>query len=213
MADTPIAIVDYNWHAGEPYNWSYLSPIIFKLVESLGISRVMDLGSGNGKLCGALAKKCSLVVGVEYDQKGVEIASRTYPDIAFYQYGVQDNPRLVADHYPHGFDAVISTEVIEHLYLPRLLPRYASAFLRPGGYLIVSTPYNGYLKNLALDLLNKWDHHHMPLRDGGHVKFWSRKTLEILLREEGYDVVGFYGAGRLPWLWKSMVLVARLRAA
>lgn len=212
MVAAPNTIQDYNWTEEAPYNWPYISPCIFKLVESLELSRVLDLGSGNGKLCGALARRCSLVVGVEFDQNGCDIASRSYPEIDIYCYGVQDDPQLVAQKYPEGFDAVISTEVIEHLYLPRQLTQYASAFLRPGGYLILSTPYHGYLKNLALALLGKWDHHHTVLSDGGHIKFWSRKTLETLLRQENFEVVGFHGVGRWPWMWKSMVVVARLKA-
>jgi len=29
------------------------------------------------------------------------------------------------------------------------------------------------------------------------------------LNKEGFDIVGFVGAGRVPYLWKSMILVAR----
>jgi 2-polyprenyl-6-hydroxyphenyl methylase/3-demethylubiquinone-9 3-methyltransferase len=65
------------------------------------------------------------------------------------------------------------------------------------------------LKNLALSIANKWDFHHTPLWHGGHIKFWSRKTLSQLLTEGGFEVVGFHGVGRLPLLWKSMVIVAR----
>ena len=76
------------------------------------------------------------------------------------------------------------------------------------GQLICSTPYHGYLKNLALSLVNKWDDHHNPLWDGGHIKFFSRDSLTRLLREAGLVNISFRGAGRLPYLWKSMVLAA-----
>jgi len=206
-----ISVNDYGWRsAGPTYHFGYVTPIILEQVRALGISRVLDLGSGNGRLCGLLKKKCDLVVGVEYDKQGSEIASHTYPDIRFYNMGVQDDPHLIEERYKRGFDAVISTEVIEHLYFPGLLPRFAATLLRPGGYLIVSTPYHGYLKNLGLSVLNEWDRHHTSLRNGGHVKFFSRRTLETLLTEEGFEIVSFIGAGRLPWLWKSMIIVARL---
>lgn len=104
---------------------------------------------------------------------------------------------------------MVSTEVIEHLFSPHLLPRFAAGVLKPGGWLVISTPYHGYLKNLALSLVDKWDDHHTPLWHGGHIKFWSRATLSRLLEENGFVVEGFSGVGRLPWLWKSMVLVAR----
>jgi SAM-dependent methyltransferase len=110
-----------------------------------------------------------------------------------------------------GFDVVISTEVIEHLFLQAARPRFAASVLKPGGYLIVTTPYHGYFKNLLICLLGKWDSHHTPLWDGGHIKFWSFNSLSALFCSNGFDVVGFKGAGRVFGLWKSMVVTARLR--
>ncbi len=74
----------------------------------------------------------------------------------------------------------------------------------------MSTPYHGYLKNLALAATGKLDAHFTVLRDGGHIKFFSRRTLEQMLREQGFEVAGFAGAGRWPWLWKSMLVKARV---
>jgi hypothetical protein len=78
----------------------------------------------------------------------------------------------------------------------------------PSRFDIISTPYHGYLKNLVLALGNKWDLHFTPLWDCGHIKLWSRKTLSQLLNEGGFRVVRFIGAGRVPFLWKSMIMVA-----
>ena len=61
-----------------------------------------------------------------------------------------------------NFDVAIATEVIEHLVTPFNLPRFAKQLLRPGGHLIISTPYHGYLKNLILALTNRWDAHLSP---------------------------------------------------
>ena len=107
------------------------------------------------------------------------------------------------------FDVVVSTEVVEHVYSPRQWAATALAALKPGGLLICSTPYHGYLKNCALAITGKLDAHFTALWVGGHIKFWSRRTLTELLEEAGFQVVAFRGAGRLPWLWMSMLLVAR----
>jgi 2-polyprenyl-6-hydroxyphenyl methylase/3-demethylubiquinone-9 3-methyltransferase len=107
------------------------------------------------------------------------------------------------------FDVVVSTEVIEHVYAPRNLAKNAWHLLRPGGLLIMTTPYHGYLKNLVLALMGHFDAHFTALWDGGHIKFWSRRTLSILLSETGFTNIKFYGAGRCPLLWKSMVITAR----
>jgi len=94
---------------------------------------------------------------------------------------------------------------------PHRLPAYASAVLGPGGLLVISTPYHGFLKNLVLSIFNAWDAHLTALWCGGHIKFWSRKTLTTLLTENGFHVSQFHGVGRVPYLWKSMVVVARKR--
>ena len=107
------------------------------------------------------------------------------------------------------FDLAISTEVIEHLYAPTQLLTYANSVLVPKGKLIITTPYHGYIKNIALALAGKWDAHHTTLWEGGHIKFWSRNTLTDLLAQNGYSITEFCGVGRLPYLWKSMIVVAQ----
>jgi 2-polyprenyl-3-methyl-5-hydroxy-6-metoxy-1,4-benzoquinol methylase len=203
-------VVDtYGWaSATGPQSCGYLAPAILALLDKLGAKRVLDLGSGNGTLCCEMARCGYSAVGLEYDKGGVDITRSAYPAIRFYNYGVQDDPaELLKQERP--FDVVVSTEVIAHLYSPHLLPRYAARVLRDGGHLIVTTPYHGYLKNLVLSIFDKSDHHHTALWHGGHIKFWSRKTLSQVLSDNGFKVVAFSGVGRLPYLWKSMVVVAQ----
>jgi 2-polyprenyl-6-hydroxyphenyl methylase/3-demethylubiquinone-9 3-methyltransferase len=74
---------------------------------------------------------------------------------------------------------------------------------------VLTTPYHGYLKNLALAVTGAMDAHFTALWDGGHIKFWSYRTLRQLLQEFGFGHCEFRGAGRWPALWKSMVVTAR----
>jgi 2-polyprenyl-3-methyl-5-hydroxy-6-metoxy-1,4-benzoquinol methylase len=204
------AVTNYGWDSAVPTSCGYLAPAILKILRARGARRVLDLGCGNGELCGQLAGAGYEVVGVELDAAGVRIARQANPRIPFYNFGVHDDPQaLLQQEGGRGFDAVVSTEVIEHLYAPHLLPSYARAVLVGGGQLVVSTPFHGYVKNLMLSIFDHWDRHHTPLWHGGHIKFWSRATLSRLLVEGGFDVTGFDGVGRLPYLWKSMILTAR----
>lgn len=66
------------------------------------------------------------------------------------------------------------------------------------------------MKNLVLSVMDKWDKHADPLWDGGHIKLWSKKTLSQLLTEQGFTVTDFVGCGRLPYLWKSMIIKAKI---
>jgi 2-polyprenyl-6-hydroxyphenyl methylase/3-demethylubiquinone-9 3-methyltransferase len=74
--------------------------------------------------------------------------------------------------------------------------------LEPGGVAIISTAYRGYVKNLALAISGKLDNHSTALWDHGHIKFWSRRTLEILLQEAGFASVRFARAERTR-RWRS----------
>ena len=129
------------------------------------------------------------------------------PPSLFYE-ATADHAALPQQHLP-AFDAVLSTEVVEHVYSPRQWAAAAYASLKPGGVLICSTPYHGYLKNCALALSGKLDAHFTALWDGGHIKFWSLRTLKALLEETGFQALAVRGAGSFPWLWKSMLIAAR----
>jgi len=221
MHTTPIppaqpalaAVERYGWaDATAPASCDYLVPQVLAMLAGLGVRRVLDLGCGNGALCARMAAAGYEVCGVDADAEGVARARASHAGLAFHRFGVHDDPAdLLALQAP--FDLVVSTEVVEHLYAPHLLPAYAQRVLVPGGRLLLTTPYHGYLKNLALALVGKWDDHHTALWHGGHIKFWSRRTLTRLLDEGGFEVERFAGAGRLPYLWKSMVLLARRRDA
>ena len=199
----------YGWQSNaNPQSHGYINPVVLELLLKSRLTKLLDLGCGNGSLCKLLSSHGFDVVGMEPDADGIRIAKQQLPLNSFWQLGVDGDSSLITAS--EGlFDAVISTEVVEHLYAPHLLPRFAWQCLKPRGVLIVTTPFHGYLKNLALSLVGKWDHHHTALWHGGHIKFWSRKTLTKLLSDEGFVCEEFFGVGRLPLLWKSMIIVAR----
>ena len=202
-------VEQYGWSSSEgPHSCDYISPEVLTILKELSAVRIADIGSGNGKLCSQMFAKGFDVVGVEADAEGAQIASANYPKIPFYRMAVEDSTdQLLAVEKP--FDTVVSTEVIEHLYLPHLLPIFAHKILADNGHLVITTPYHGYLKNLALSLFGKWDDHFTVLWPGGHIKFWSRKTLTLMLEKHGFRVVGFRGVGRVAFLWKSMIVIAK----
>jgi 2-polyprenyl-3-methyl-5-hydroxy-6-metoxy-1,4-benzoquinol methylase len=202
-----LQVKDYGWTIGQsvPSN-GYLEPAVVNACRRLGVSSVLDLGCGKGDIAKALFRSGFDVMGCDADAEGVRIAAESSPQIKFSHLGVYDEPGALGRS---GFDAVVSTEVIEHLFTPRALPRFANSVIKEGGWLIITTPYHGYLKNLALAVTGHWDLHLSPLWDGGHIKFFSRRMLTQLLEEEGFEVLKFQGIGRLPYLWKSMLLVAR----
>jgi 2-polyprenyl-6-hydroxyphenyl methylase/3-demethylubiquinone-9 3-methyltransferase len=174
------------------------------MLESLKPKRVFDLGCGNGSTAAHLSQKYQ-VVGVDASQTGIERAREAFPHIRFDVASAYDD---LAAAYGQ-FDAVVSLEVVEHLYDPRLYARTLFNLVRPGGGVIVSTPYHAYLKNIALAASGKMDKHFTALCDGGQIKFFSIDTLSSLLTEAGFVDLRFERAGRIPALAKSMICCAR----
>lgn len=181
--------------------------VIRELEKHLPHGRVLDAGCGNGSFCGMLSRLGRYEVsGMDLSKTGIEIAKKCHPGLTFKLASVSEDIESVFDH---SFDAIVSLEVIEHLYDPRGFIEALYQGLRPGGVLVISTTYHGYWKNLLLSLTGKMDAHFTALWDGGRVKFFSRRTLTKLLAGKGFKVLDFVGCGRLPHLWKSMVITAR----
>lgn len=200
---------DYRFEAGyEPHTNRMLKPYVLQYASLAAAKSALDIGCGNGAMARELAGLGIKVTGLDPSESGVAEARQNCPAGRFYNLGIYDSPGAIEES---EFDFAVCTEVVEHLYYPRELPRFARAKLRAGGLLVVSTPYHGWAKNVAISLLGKWDSHHTPFWDGGHIKFWSRATLGRLLEEEGFEVIAFHGCGRAPYLWESMILVGRKR--
>jgi SAM-dependent methyltransferase len=187
--------------------YARLWPEIARFAGKLGPDiRVLDVGCGNGFLCGRLAELGCEVVGIDASIRGITIAKETFPSVRFEC--VNAGGDLLGYLNEKPFDLVVSTEVVEHMYAPRQWAASCFTALKPTGRLVCSTPYHGYLKNTAISLLGKWDSHADPLWDGGHIKLWSRRTLTKLLMDAGFRDLQFRGVGRIRYLWMTMVVSA-----
>lgn len=208
MKESVNGVAHYGWKNAEPKDsQAYLSDSVVKILRNLKAEKILDLGCGNGAFSHYLHNQGFNVIGCDADRGGIEIAQAGNSGAKFKQLSVYDSPDLL---HEAPFDAVVSAEVIEHLFSPSALPCFARTVLKPDGHLIVTTPYHGYLKNLLICLAGKWDSHHTSLWEGGHIKFWSYRSLSQLLESNGFKVIGFKGAGRIFGLWKSMIIIAQV---
>ena len=206
MVNKGEQVVTYGWqNESSESSHSYLLPIILKILKDKNPKSILDLGCGNGSLTRSIHDNGYNIMGCDADLDGIKIAKQ-FKDITFHHLGVYDDASLLK---VKDLECILTAEVVEHLYLPSALPKFAHRLLANDGFLIITTPYHGYIKNLIISLTNKWDQHLDPFWDGGHIKLWSKKTLIKLLNENGFEVEKFYGVGRLPYLWKSMVIVAK----
>ena len=201
--------ISYNYNdSNSSTSDEYLYPTVSNFLHGIAPGAVvMDAGCGNGAFISLFRGRGWELHGSDLSPTGVAVARKSFPDINFF---LADGQALYSDFLRDvgPVDVVISTEVIEHLYDPRGFLRNCFGLLKPGGTIVLTTPYHGYLKNVLLSITGKMDPHFNVLWDHGHIKFWSRKTLTYALTEAGFTDIEFAGSGRIPYIWKSMALKA-----
>jgi 2-polyprenyl-6-hydroxyphenyl methylase/3-demethylubiquinone-9 3-methyltransferase len=203
-------ISGYVWENAELTNaHDHLLPELKRILASdavpQGGKRLFELGCGNGSVANELVRLGWEVSGVDPSEQGIAQANARFPAIPLRIGSAYDD---LASQYG-TFPVVVSMEVVEHVYAPRHYAATLFSLIEGGGTAIVSTPYHGYWKNLAMAITGKMDNHFTALWDHGHIKFWSERTLSALLEEAGFRDILFRRVGRIPALAKSMIAIAR----
>ena len=124
------------------------------LLESLGsytaTRTVLDAGCGSGYFLERLQRVGYEVTGIDISEEALKLARvRVGAEVPLYRHCLDEPPWPVADE---AFDAVWSSEVIEHVYGVYEYAAEANRVLRDGGHLILTTPYHGRLKNVVVAL-------------------------------------------------------------
>lgn len=198
---------EYRYTSDAP-TWSngYLWPPLRRVLARVAPppAAVFELGCGNGATSRMLAGEGYSVTAVDPSASGVAVASNYATDrLRFARRSTADDLAAEFGRFP----VVVSLEVIEHC--PSAL-EFMTAFkslLAPGGVGILSTPYHGYLKNLAIVGSGKFDNHFDPLWEGGHLKFFTHAKLRQLFEAHGFHRYEFQRIGRVPLLAKSTLAV------
>jgi 2-polyprenyl-3-methyl-5-hydroxy-6-metoxy-1,4-benzoquinol methylase len=106
-------------------------------------ARILDIAAAQGNFSLALAElgfdvtwndlraELADYVRLKYERGKIEFAAGNAFELAFQSL----------------FDAVLITEIIEHVAHPDDFLAKAAALVRPGGYIIMTTPNGGYFKN------------------------------------------------------------------
>lgn len=108
---------------------------------------------------------------------------------------------LVGDFYkiiptlePDSFDCIIGNDVIEHLVDPWLALSHLRQLLKPGGRIVLSLPnvrFWGVVKGLALH--GSWEYADDGILDRTHLRFFSRSSIEALLKKTGFNAISVEG--------------------
>ncbi len=204
---------DYGWTEIKTDAHDYLIPAIREALNLFNVEKnalILDAGCGSGYVLGELYKSnYKNIFGFDLSESGINLAKKTYSNIAkrFFRHDCYEK-KLPTEMPEKNYDIILSIEVIEHLYSLDVYLSNINYWLKYGGLVILTTPYHGWLKNLAIAVTNKFDKHFDPLWEGGHIKFFSKKTIFEILKRNRFKPLMFKGIGRLPYLWKSMLIVA-----
>ena len=106
-------------------------------------ARILDIAAAQGNFSLALAE---LGFDVTWNDLRAELAD--YVRLKYEHGKIEYAPGNAFElNFPALFDAVLITEIIEHVAHPDDFLAKAAALVRPGGYIVMTTPNGGYFKN------------------------------------------------------------------
>ncbi|WFB09735.1 class I SAM-dependent methyltransferase [Streptomyces sp. LX-29] len=177
------------------------------LARALGPTRradpavVLDVGCGDGSAA-ALALPLLAghrVIGVDWSQDALRRAAHRLPDVVRGELSGAGLPFAAG-----SVDAVLFSEVVEHLVEPDAALDELRRVLRPGGHLLLSTPNLAAWYNRALLLagvqpvfseVSMRAVHGRPGREVvGHLRLFTSRALRGFLAASGFTVVTLTGA-------------------
>ena len=141
-----------------------------------GSISILDAGCGHGYFTNLLSEKGYHTVGIDISNKAIAKARGLYPGIDFKVCSLEN--RLPFED--KTFDVVWSTEVIEHIYDVYSYLRGMNRVLKLNGLFIITTPYHGLIKNLAIVLFG-FDKHFCNI-EGGIFGSFRQDVLRDYLR-------------------------------
>jgi 2-polyprenyl-3-methyl-5-hydroxy-6-metoxy-1,4-benzoquinol methylase len=165
---------------------------------------VLEFGAGTGTLIARLVKE-----GCACTLTGADLLARPAGIPGQIEW-IQSDLNAPLPRPDASFDAIISTEVIEHLENPRAVFRELSRLLRPGGQLLLTTPNQESIRSLASLIVRG---HHVAFLDESypaHLTALVRRDLERLCLEAGFEPPTFLytDSGAVPkWTsvtWQSL---------
>ncbi|MBA3604757.1 MAG: class I SAM-dependent methyltransferase [Acidimicrobiia bacterium] len=183
--------------------------IRFDRLDALGLrpaSRVLDVGTGFGRHAFELARRGHRVVALDVAPGEVVATNDTFTAmIAASEIAAANHlatMRADATRLPFAdgaFDAVITSEVLEHIPADTAALAEMVRVLRPGGVFAATVP--SWLPETINWMLS--EEYHAPIAVGGHVRIYSATELRAKLRAAGLRVAGRHHAHALhtPYWW------------
>lgn len=167
---------------------SYFSGARHDFVGRLPRSRdaaVLEIGCGTGAT-GALARaagRAGRYVGVELCEPAAAQARTVLHDVIVGDVETMDLPFHTAE-----FDALILSEVLEHLIEPWALVERLAPFVRPGGIVLASSPNVSHWRVISSLLRGRFDLEEKGVFDRTHMRWFTPSTFSAMFERAGFEV-------------------------
>lgn len=151
-------------------------------------ARVLELGCGAGATVNWLRsiRQVDHALGLELDPVAAARARQVFDEVVVCDLE-QARPALE----PGRYDLVLALNVLEHVYDPWSVLRWAREAMVPGGTLIISLPNVAhYSVALPLALRGAWTYTDEGILDRTHKRFFNMATACELVAESGFTVTG-----------------------
>lgn len=175
-----------------------MQTVDFRFLALPAGARLLDLGCGEGRhLSGARAAGAGDAVGVDLSAADLAAAAERLAGPADGGAALVRADALRLPFADGVFDAVLCSEVLEHLPHWRGAVAEATRVLRPDGVLCVSVP-RAWPERICWRLCRAY--HQVP---GGHLHIFARERLEREIAAFGYRCFHRHGAHALhvPYWW------------
>lgn len=158
---------------------------IVALLRTDANSAVLELGCGAGGTGRAVmaANKAGRYVGLELNEAAAEIAAASLSEVI-----VGDVQTMDLARFSGQFDALIVSEVLEHLTDPWATLGKLSVCLKPGAVVFASSPniaYWGVVKNL---IKGRFEYRDSGVMDQTHLRWFTPESFRQLFESAGINV-------------------------
>ncbi len=149
-------------------------------------AHILEIGCSNGNT-GALAlakNKCGEYTGVEIHDAAALKAREKISQVL-----VGDIEQMQLPWDDNTFDALILSEVLEHLVDPWRLLRRLHRYLKPGALVFASSPNVSHHRIIRMLLRGEWNLTDDGIMDRTHLRWFTPKTFAEMFEDTGYKVV------------------------
>lgn len=146
---------------------------------------ILELGCGDGAT-GALALqngKCGSYVGIEMF---VPMAERARQVLTSVHVGNVENMEL--PYAAASFDALILSEVLEHLVDPQAVLNRLAVLLRPGALVFASSPNIAHWSNIKDLCLGRFEYTESGMMDRTHLRWFTPASFAAMFEAAGVKV-------------------------